>query len=143
MNFEESCFLKFLTSQGTGKEQKIVMWIDRLGRKYSPLLNPEWLWKTLQSVALTFECIVEISFCDPSHVTTSAVFSHGPDCFVCNCSFWVWRKCYGEMLWCDHANRTSSSTVTDLRVEQMVFIIFQNNILEFLCLALLERGRVK
>ena len=109
--FQGVIFSQLPTSQGTGKEQKIVRWVDRLGRKYSPLVNPEWLWKTLQSIALTFECIVEISFCDPSNVTTSAVFSHGPDCFVCSCSFWVWRKCYCEMLWCDHANRTSSSTI--------------------------------
>lgn len=30
-----------------------------------------------------------------------------------------------------------------LRVEQLVFIIFENDILEFLCLALSERGRIK
>lgn len=92
MNFKESSFLKFSTGQVTGKEQKIVMWVRRLGRKYSPLLNPELLWKKLHSVTLTLECIVEISFCVPSQVTTSVVFSYCPDCFVCSGSFWSLRE---------------------------------------------------
>ena len=46
-------------------------------------------------------------------------------------------KCYGATM------QLEPPLQQYLRVEQLVFIIFQNNILEFLCLALSERGRVK
>ena len=46
-------------------------------------------------------------------------------------------KCYGATM------QIEPLLQQYLRVEQLVFIIFENDILEFLCLALSERGRIK
>lgn len=48
-------------------------------------------------------------------------------------------KCYGATMQIEQQQYLQQY----LRVEQLVFIIFENDILEFLCLALSERGRIK